>query len=282
MRLLQLRDVEIGSSDRVFRHPQGRALAIYLIAIGGVGWMFFYAFTRGWKFGYLFGGGLLFFLALMLRMVTARFRPSNWLVRMGETGFYVQYRSYLNYQLPGDEPSVVFISYGEIASARLVRERIKVPDPTEQGAAQTNTLRYVELELSGDTAPLERALQTEQTEKAPMEKHWYGKTSTLYCDYPITMGTPPFLRIRWEVVPTAQKFLDALRPYTPIIEPVVVAQDFVHLKSLTPKEQKQRLRELVQRGDVITAIYTARRLYECDLGEAKQIVEQLRGPNEAS
>jgi hypothetical protein len=244
--------------------------------------MFFYAFTRGWKIGYLVGAGALLFLVLMIRIVTARFRPSNWLVKMGEAGLYIQYRSYLNYQLPADEPSVVFLSYGEIASARLVRERIKAPDPTEDGATQTNTLRYVELELSGDTAPLARALQTEQAENAPMEKHWYGKTSTLYHDHPVTMATAPFLRIRWDVVPSAQKFLDALRPYTPIIEPVFVAQDFVHLKSLTSAEQKKRLRELAQRGDVVAAIYTARKLYGCGLGDAKQMVEQLRNPTEAS
>jgi hypothetical protein len=279
MRLLQLRDVQVDSSDRVFRHPGVRALVIYLTAIGGVGCMFFYAFTRGWKIGYLFGGGVLLFLALMLRIVTARFRPSNWLVRMSETGLYVQYRSYLNYQLPADERSVVFISYGEIASARSVRERVKRPDLSEQGATQTNTLRYVELELSGDTTTLASALQTEQAEKAPMEKHWYGKSSTLYCDYPVTMATNPFLRIRWDVVPSEQKFLDALRPYARIVEPVVVAQDFVHLESLPPEEQKQHLRELAQRGDVITAIYIARRLYGCGLGEAKQMVEELRNPN---
>lgn len=281
MRLLQLRDVESRSSDRVFRHAPVRALAIYLIGLGGVGWMFFYAFTRGWQIGYLFGSGVLLFLAWMLRIVTARFRPSNWLVRMCETGLYVQYRSYLNYQLPDDESSVVFLSYGEIASAWLVRERVKTPDPTGNGGTRTQTLRYVELELSGDTAPLAQALQSEQAEQAPLKERWYGKTSTLYHDYPVSMAAPPFLRIRWEVVPTAQKFLDALRPYTPIVEPVFVAQNFDHLETLTPEEQKQRLRELAQRGDVLSAIYTARRLYRCSLGEAKEMVEQLRRAREA-
>jgi len=30
-----------------------------------------------------------------------------------------------------------------------------------------------------ETAPLARALQTEQAENAPMEKHWYGKNQCL-------------------------------------------------------------------------------------------------------
>ena len=275
MRLLRLPDVEIGPSDRIFRHSRVRAVVAYSLGLGGTGWLLFYAFTRGWKIGYLFGGGVLFFLAITVRMLTARFRGSNWLVRANDTGLYVQYRSYLNYQLPSDELSVVFIPYGEMASARLVREHIKTPDPAQQGATQTKTVRYVELELSRDAESLAKALQTEEAEKAPMEKHWHGKSSTLYSDYPVTMSTPPFLRIRWDVVPSAQKFLDILRPYTPVVEPISVTQDFMHLTTLPPEEQKERLRELLERGDLVTAIYTARRLYGCDLGEAKKIVEQL-------
>jgi hypothetical protein len=67
---------------------------------------------------------------------------------MNETGIYVQYRSYLNYQLAADDHSVVFLSLGEIASARLVKERVETPDPAKPSATQTQYLRYVEIELS--------------------------------------------------------------------------------------------------------------------------------------
>ena len=276
MRLLRLRDVESSSSHRVFCHARVRALIVWLAAFTGVGWMFFAAFARGWKPGYIFGGFALLFLALTLRFVTARFHPSNWLVRANESGLYVQYRSYLNYQLPAEECSVVFLSYDEITSARLIRERLKVPDPAEGGAAQTQTSRYVELELSGDTKSLGRALQAEQAENAPMQKRWYGTSSTLYRDYPVSMATPPFLRIRWDVVPRAPQFLDLLRPYAPIMDPVLVTQDFVNLSSLSPDEQKRRLQELTHRGEVIAAVYTARRLYGCSLADANKLVEDLR------
>jgi hypothetical protein len=132
--------------------------------------MFFYALAGKWKPGYLFGATVLLFLLLTLRWVTARFHPSNWLVRANETGLSVQYRSYLNYQLPADEPSVVFISYGEIASARLVRERVESPDMRRPGATQTQFLRYIELELSGDIAPLANALQRERP-RCPRPDH---------------------------------------------------------------------------------------------------------------
>lgn len=276
MRLLRLQDVEIGLNDRVFRHARLRALIVWLAGFAATTALFFNAYTGKWKPGYIFGSFLLLFLLLTLRMVTARFHPSNWLVRMNETGIYVQYRSYLNYELPADDPSVVFLSFGEIASARLIKERVETPDPAKTGGTQTQYLRYVELELSGDTAPLAEALQAERGEQAPLEKRWYGTSSTLYRDYPATMTAPTFLRIRWDVVPGARKFLDALRPYTVIADSVSLTQDFTLLKSLSREDQQQQLRELVARGQTITAIYAARKLYGCSLGEAKEMVDSLR------
>jgi len=275
MRLLRLSEVEIGPNDRVFRHPRIPALIVWLGLFCGAAAMFLYALAGKWKPGYVFGPAILPFLLLTLRFVTARFHPSNWLVRVNETGLSAQYRSYLNYRLPADEPSVVFISYGEIASARLVRERVETPNPSHHGAIQTQFLRYIELELSGDTAPLANALQVERSERAPMEKRWYGSGSTLYQDYPITMTTPQLLRIRWDVVPRASKFLDYLRPYTSIADPVSLTPSFTHLQSLSLEEQHKQLRELAARGQIVTAIYVARTLYGCSLVEAKELVEGL-------
>lgn len=274
MRLLRLTEVETNSKDRVFGHPRMRALIVWLAVFGGDAAMFFYAYTGKWKPGYIFAPFVVLFLALTLRFVTARFHPSNWLVRTNQTGLYLQYRSYLNYQLPKDEPTVIFIYYGEIASARLVRERTAVPDP--DGGTMTQTNRYVELELAGDVSPLVKALETEELKQASTEKRWYGSSSTLYRDYPATMNTQPFLRIHWDVVPRAKKFLDALRPYTVITDSVLVTQDFAHLEGLSREEQQKRLRELARRGETIAAIYAARQLYGCGIAEAQEMVEGAR------
>jgi hypothetical protein len=110
-----------------------------------------------------------------------------------------------------------------------------------------------------------------------METRWYGQSSTLYQDHPVRLPSPPFLQIRWTVVPNAQNFLEALRPYTTIADPVSLTQDFHHLESLTRDEQQKQLRELAARGETIVAIYTARRLYGCGLAEATEMVEGLRG-----
>jgi len=271
MRLLRLSDVETSSRDRIFYYSRTHVLLIVFVAVGASAWLLFRAFTMHWKPGYYFAPVILLFLCLMQRLITARFRPSNWLVRMNDSGLFIKFRSYLNYHLPAEDLTVVFVSYQEIRSARLIRERVEVPDA--QGHTSTQFLRYIELELGGDTGPLADALQTEIAERAPTEKHWYGSSSTLYEDHPVRMASPSFLQLRWQVVPGPRKFLEAIRPWATIADPVSMSQDFAHLQGLSRDDQQKQLRELAQRGETIAAIYTARKLYRCSLAEARAMVE---------
>jgi hypothetical protein len=271
MRLLRLSDVETSSRDRIFYYSRTHVLLIVFVAVGASAWLLFRAFTMHWKPGYYFAPVILLFLCLMQRLITARFRPSNWLVRMSDSGLFIKFRSYLNYHLPAEDLTVVFVSYQEIRSARLIRERVEVPDA--QGHTSTQFLRYIELELGGDTGPLADALQTEIAERAPNEKHWYGSSSTLYEDHPVRMASPSFLQLRWQVVPGPRKFLEAIRPWATIADPVSMSQDFAHLQGLSRDDQQKQLRELAQRGETIAAIYTARKLYRCSLAEARAMVE---------
>ena len=279
MRLLRASEVETSPSDLVFSYSRARALLFVAVVLGTATWLVFHAVTTNWKPGYYIAAVILSFLELLRRFITARFRPSNWLVRMDEFGFFVQFRSYLNYHLPAGDITVVFLSYGEIRSARLVRERVTVP--SSEGRTETQFNRYVELELAGDTEPLAKALDAELAEKAPAEKRWYGRSSTLYQDHPVRMTTPTFLRIHWQVVPRPQRFLDVLRPYALIADPVSITPDLAHLDTLSREEQQKRLRDLAERGQTIAAIYAARKLYGGSLAEAKQMVEGLAGKSSA-
>lgn len=273
MDLLRLSDVNTRLRDQVFYYSRIRVLVFVFVALGATGALLFGAVSAHWNAGYYLVAVILFFGLFLKRMVTARFRPSNWLVRMNETGLLIQFRSYLNYHLPAEDLTVVFLSYDEIRSARLVRERARVSD--SQGKTATQIRRYIELELAGDIQALVKALQAELAEKAPSEKRWYGSSSTLYQDHPVRMPSPPFLQLRWQVVPRAAKFLEALRPYTTIADPVSMSEDFVHLQALSAEEQKKRLRELKERGESVAAIYMARKIYGCGLAQASSIVENL-------
>lgn len=279
MRLLRLAEVETSSGDRLFVHSRAIALIIGLGVIGGSGALIDRAYFAHWNVGYYVAAVILLFLMLLRRFITARFRASNWLVRMNDVGIFVQFRSYLNYHLPAEDVTVVFIPFGEIRSARRIRERAQIADA--EGRTSTQILRYVELELAGNLDALAAALNSESGERAPSEKRWYGSSSTLYQDHPARLESPPFLRLRWQVVPGPQKFLDALRPYTTIADPVSIAEDYSHLQGLSREEQQKRLRELDQRGETIAAIYMARKLYGCGLGEAHQMVESLRDASSA-
>jgi hypothetical protein len=279
MRLLRLADVETTPSDHVYYRSRAQALLFVAIAIFGAAVLAFRAFTAGFHLGYYLAAVDISFLALYRRFITARFRPSNWLVRTNNLGLFIQFRSYLNYHLPAEDLTVVFIAYQEIRSARLVREHVSTPD--NEGGSSTQTLRYIELELGDDAGPLTNALQAESAERAPKEKRWYGSSSTLYEDHPVRMPSPPFLQIRWQAAPRAQVLLEALRLYTNISDPVLIKQDFTHLQGLSREDQQKRLRELAERGETIVAIYTARKLYGCGLSEAKEMVEGLRGQKSA-
>lgn len=274
MRLLYLSDVDTPSRDRVFYYSRFRALLLAFVALGSSAELLFRAAYTHWPPGYFFAAVILVFLLFLRRFIAARFRPTNWLIRMNDTGLFIQFRSYLNYHLPAEDLTVVFLAFDEIRSARLLRERVQVVDA--QGETSTQFRRYVELELAGNTEALSNALQAELAEIAPSEKRWYGTSSTLYQDHPVRISTPPFLQLRWQVVPGPKRFLDALRPYTTIADPVRISQDSANLQGLSRAEQEKRLRELDARGETITAIYMARKLYGCGLEQARSMVENLR------
>ena len=107
MRLLRLADVEATSSDRLFFYSRTRALLFAFTVLGAACWIVAYSIIRAWKPGYYIAAASVLFLGLISRFVTARFRSSNWLVRMNELGLFIQFRSYLNYHLPADDLTVI-------------------------------------------------------------------------------------------------------------------------------------------------------------------------------
>jgi hypothetical protein len=273
MQLMRAADVPQTERDLVFRASRLHAVLTVLACLGLCVW---FILTRPHpQVAYVVSGGILLLLLLMHRFVTGRFHPSNWLARVGDEGLFIHFRSYLNDHLSPDDPTVVFLPYSEIHSARLVRERVTTPDMN--GRSTTEFQHWVELELATDPAALVDALGTERGRPGATEKRWYGTSSSLYLDYPVQMQTPPFLRVRWQVVPRAAVLLDALRPRVEIAPEVKVSEDFSTLQNLPAAEQEKRLRELNQRGQTIAAIYMARRLYGCNLTEATNFVKGLTG-----
>jgi len=99
-RLLRIADVPASEQDLLFLHPRARALigAGALLAAGIV------STVLGWQrhtlLLYYVAAVLLGALVVFQGLITARFRPTNWLVRATDDGLYIKFRSYLNYRFP--------------------------------------------------------------------------------------------------------------------------------------------------------------------------------------
>lgn len=266
VKLMRVADVPILDRDRVYRASPGRALfwaTVVVLAslVLGVGaWL-----QRSWIAGYV-AIVLLLILLVTRRMVTARLRPSNWLVRMSDAGLYIQFRSYLNFRFPTDDTTVAFIPFGEIRSARSVRRTSQTPDESTRGW-QTKVSWLVSLELTGNLIALSQALADEREKQLP--------GAATYRHYPVRVISPTRVHVEWDVVPGAAAFLEALGRHTEIGSSVELHEDFVRMAHLSREEQEQHLRTLAESGDTITAIKVARQLYSFDLAQAREFVKGL-------
>jgi hypothetical protein len=275
MQLMHLADVPLDPRDRVFYYSRFRAIAgamsFCAIAIGllVLGWV-----KNAWL-AYYVAAVIAICLLIFQRLVTARFLSSNWLMRMTDHGLFVKFRSYLNHHFSNQDPTVLFLPYSEVRSARLVKERRELPD-LDDGSGLTNTIktrRLIELELAGDSTELSEALADER--KRVFNKPIRGSAKMRYHHLPVRLASATLLTIEWSVVPRVEKFLDALTRHTLVQSVHKSSKDFVDLQSLSPADQKSRLRELAEAGDMIEAVAIARQLYSYDLTTAKAFVESL-------
>jgi len=221
--------------DRIFRSSRLYASMFVLGCIAACAAMIFFQWHRP-PAAHVISAVSLLVLLLAHRMIAARFHPSNWLVRLGDDGLFIHFRSYLNEHLSAEDPTVVFLPYPDVRSARMVRERTKIRDTNH--AVTTQTIRWVELELGIDPAPPVAALATESRRPGVWEKRWYGRSATVYEDYPVRMQTPPFLRVKWQVKPRASVLLDGLRQRVEIAPEVLVSEDFSDLRRLPRSSRK--------------------------------------------
>jgi hypothetical protein len=277
MQLMRLADVPLDRRDRVFHYSGFRAVTgamiLVVIALGALvfGWL-----KNAW-IAYYVAAVVAICLLIFQRLVTARFRSSNWLIRMTEHGLFVKFRSYLNHHFSDQDPTVVSLPYSDIRSVKLVKERQELPDrdDTNQSTKIIRTRRIIDLELAGDSTQLAQALAKERERVFAKPTQCAGRTSSRYQHFPVRLASPMLLRIEWGVVPDAQTFLDSLTRHTLVRDSDETSRDFVNLDGLSREEQEVRLRELVESGEMIGAVTMARKLYSYDLTTAKHFVEGL-------
>jgi hypothetical protein len=277
MQLMRLAHVPLDQRDRVFYYSMFRAVAgatiLGAIALGALvfGWL-----KNVWL-AYYIAAVVAICLLIFQKLVTARFRSSNWLICMTDHGLFVKFRSYLNHHFSDQDPTVVFLPYSEVRSARLVKEHQEVPDRDDRNrlTAMIKTRRLIELELAGDSMELADVLANERQQVFTQATRGAAKRSSRYQHFPVQLASPTLLRIEWGVVPGAQTLLDSLTRHTLVQHAEKTTRDFVNLDGLSREEQETRLRQLAESGEMIGAVTMARKLYSYDLTTAKAFVESL-------
>jgi hypothetical protein len=281
MQLLRFSDVPMSSGDRVFRYSRLRAAAaVVAITSGSAGLILL---------GYQLRSGLAYYIAAVLfagllvlqTFVRARFRPTNWLMRANDAGLFIQFRSYLNYRFPQEHQTVALLHYGEIGSARVIRERQLIPDrdvSTPRTDAVTEQRRsVVEIELKGDLQSLTRAIDDELVRCFGSGRR-HDAASTRYRHAPVRMTSPTTLLLEWKVTPGPGVLCAILRAHGVATDVGENSVDYRQIATLSRADQERRLLELTETGATIAAVDLARRLYGYDLTRAKAFVEELRRP----
>ena len=108
-----------------------------------------------------------------------------------------------------------------------------------------------------------------------MEGKQLDRQTTRYHHLPVRLTAPDRLLIEWNVVPNAEKFLQALTRHTQVSPAEQRSQDLVNIESLPKAEQEARLLKLAESGDMIGAISLARKIYGYDLAAAREFVQGL-------
>jgi len=270
------------SRDIVFHYSRARALIAFIVfAMIAIGLLLFGRWNHAWL-AYYAAAVLIIVLLIFQKLLTARFRLSNWLVRMIDDGLFVKFRSYLNEHFPDQDRTVVFIPYSEIRAATPVKQRRELPERSHnRPLGTTSTRRVVDLELAADTRQLAVVLASEAKLIFGKGNQPGGRISTRYQHTPVRLGPADRLRIEWGVVPGVDKLMQSLTRHTLVKPQLAVTENFTGLETLSREEQERRLLELAQSGDMIGAVTLARRLYGYDLTKAKEFVESLAATRSA-
>jgi hypothetical protein len=217
--------------------------------------------VSGWHFGkpWVFRIGLAV-AAIVIPMaaleLTAMFRATNWLLRIGLSGAWINLRSYRDREIDPDTTSVVYLDYAEIVSVGRHTELYTTPSkmatgPGSYGAVGGSTAwrdEFLEIQLNhGLTDELKTVLNKlrhratpSQTPTGPVP----GRVS------PVWLVNASLLRIGWvsnhgpAVLPRLAAALDHLDGNVRVAEPTL--RERPNWRNLTADEVGELARELVR------------------------------------
>jgi hypothetical protein len=201
----------------------------------------------------------------MLADAVAKFRSTNWLLRLGPDGLWINLRSYQNRHLP-EAATVLHLRYEEVAFGHRHLETWSTPSEPSSNAGTHWKQESLELSLaSGETREIAKALADERGRRAAIK----GRHQA------ITVPAVGVVRIAWrgngnDVVPPLTRVLDELSRRVKVEEPT--RTDHAHWLQLSEAELDELVAQLVRSGDDLAATQLLIRRRGCSATEAHQFV----------
>jgi hypothetical protein len=280
MRFCKLDEVPVSGDDVVFQQSPVRS-AIIAVLFLGVGIAAITCAVVKWPdaksatFFYFLGGFLSLIGLAWVFNFRSTLKASNWLLRCKLGSLFVHYRAYENWRLPADAQQVVGFEYGEIAWAKLVKERRTQPSSDPKYNSETVWLTHIALSLANpDTTELDAKLQTERNLRPN------GVLVSL--DFPVQVQPGGIVEVRWNagIRPSAKKALVVLGQRIKILETEHRVTDLTHRASGNPEDAKAKILALAKSGDEMGAVRLAQQVYGYNLTQATQFVEKLTGQDD--
>lgn len=247
----------------------------------------------GWHFGkpwliWTFVAVAAVVVPMALIDLTAQFRTTNWLLRIGSDGVWINLRSYRDRDMVTDAPSVMHLDYAEIASVGRHTESYSTPSematsPGSYGAVGGSTAwrdEFLEIHLNHDrTGELKTALINLRYQAIP------GQPSTRPAPVrngpsPLWLVSPAVLRVGWvsghgaAVLPRMASVLNRLESYVTATAPS--RRDRPDWRNLTADETNELARELIHvHGDTLDATALLVRAAGLTSAEADTLVQRF-------
>jgi hypothetical protein len=279
---------------KLYRHPEvpddEQAMLCRQSRLGGILrliiWCGFLAvpLVFGWNSGNLW----LFWIGIALAAVVipiamldlaAMFRATNWLMRIGSDGVWINLRSYRDRSIDANALTVVRLDYGEIAGVGSHTESYTTPAKAASEGSTEWRDEFLAIELTHDeTDELKAALNDLRfSPAAPSpggEPHASGHVPTVWL---VDSST---LRIVWTsshgpvVAPRLTQVLSRLATYAQVAQ--FTRRERPNWRKLTPEEATELARELVHvHGETFASTSLLSRVCPISHSEASRQVQHF-------
>lgn len=198
------------------------------------------------------------------RALSACFRSTNWVMKVAHTGVYLQYRSYLNYHFADEGPTVVFVGFDEIASARKTIHHTRGVD--SEGDERITGKKWLEMRLGDvDTEDLRAAAASE----AAPRKGVGGRSR--FHHVPVWVSGSGVVRVEW-------RGRGMLRSFPGSVSIGPVERTGVGYEGDGGESRlEEQIIELMEQGRRMGAVKLIRRRYAMNLTQATRFADELAG-----